>query len=87
MKSKTTRRFRELLDALPQEAQQQAREAHRLFRANPSSLHFKPLNSKHPLSSVRIGIHYHALAYRKPDHLLWFWIGTHAEYDKIIARF
>jgi len=89
VRSKTTQQFRELLDTLPQEAQQQAREAYRLFQANPHhpSLHFKAVNSKHPLFSVRIGIHYRALAYRKHDYLLWFWIGSHAEYNKIIARF
>lgn len=51
------------------------------------------LNPKHPSLhlkkvgrywSVRAGIHYRALAVDVEEGLLWFWIGTHAEYDKLI---
>ena len=34
--------------------------------------------------SVRVGIHYRALAVDVEDGLLWFWIGGHADYDKLI---
>ncbi|MBI5788419.1 MAG: hypothetical protein HZA78_06160 [Candidatus Schekmanbacteria bacterium] len=34
--------------------------------------------------SVRVGIKYRALAVEVEDGLVWFWIGTHAEYDKLI---
>ncbi len=30
-------------------------------------------------------MHYRALAVRISDGLLWFWIGTHAEYDDIVG--
>lgn len=33
--------------------------------------------------SVRIGGHHRALAVEAEDGLVWFWIGTHAEYDKL----
>lgn len=36
--------------------------------------------------SVRVGLHYRALAVEQGDELVWFWIGTHAEYDRILAR-
>jgi len=39
-----------------------------------------------PCNSVRIGLHYRALAIRKLEYLLWFWIGSHAEYDKMLSR-
>ena len=48
---------------------------------------------KHPLLrlkkvgrywSVRVGIHYRALAVGVEDGLLWFWIGSHADYDKLL---
>jgi hypothetical protein len=29
-------------------------------------------------------MHYRALAVEIPDGLLWFWIGSHADYEKII---
>ena len=34
--------------------------------------------------SVRIGIKHRALAYEVEENLVWFWIGTHAEYDKLV---
>lgn len=58
MKSKRTKSFRKLYDALPLEIQEQANAAYRLFRTNPahSSLDFKQVSSKGPTYSVRIGI-------------------------------
>jgi len=89
MKSKRTKQFRALFAALPESVQQQANEAYRLFQANPShpGLSFKQVSPRGPVYSVRVGIHYRALAIRKPDYFLWFWIGSHAEYDKLLARF
>jgi hypothetical protein len=34
--------------------------------------------------SARIGLEYRALAVRKKDRIIWYWIGSHAEYDRII---
>jgi hypothetical protein len=31
--------------------------------------------------SVRVGAHYRALGVDAPGGVLWFWIGSHAEYD------
>jgi len=36
--------------------------------------------------SVRIGIGYRALGLRDADHVYWFWIGSHAEYDELLKR-
>jgi hypothetical protein len=33
---------------------------------------------------VRVGVHYRALAVEIPDGLVWFWIGTHDEYQRMI---
>jgi hypothetical protein len=35
---------------------------------------------------VRIGIHYRALAVEENGDIAWFWIGTHAEYDKLLGN-
>jgi hypothetical protein len=69
---------------LSPEIQAQAREAFGLFRENPNqpSLRFKPLKGHGNAWSVRIGLHYRAVALRKGDTLRWFWIGSHAEFDK-----
>lgn len=37
------------------------------------------------LWSVRVGAHYRALGYEDPDGIVWFWIGTHADYDRILS--
>lgn len=34
--------------------------------------------------SVRVGDHYRALDVDGDDGILWIWIGTHADYDKLI---
>lgn len=33
--------------------------------------------------SVRVGIHYRAVGVESPQGILWYWIGTHAEYDQM----
>ena len=54
--------------------------AYQLLRQDPKhpSLHFKKIDV---LWSVRIGLHYRALGAEIEDGGLWFWIGTHADYD------
>ncbi len=46
-----------------------------------SSLRFKKIGQ---LWSARVGIHHRALAVKDANGFLWFWIGTHADYDKLI---
>ena len=36
--------------------------------------------------SVRVGLDHRALAFDLGDHLVWFWIGPHDEYDRLISR-
>jgi hypothetical protein len=35
--------------------------------------------------SVRVGLYYRALGIAVENGVSWFWIGTHAEYDRIVA--
>jgi hypothetical protein len=86
MTSHTTRSFRELLAKLPSRVQRQAREAYRLFSDNPNypGLHFKQVNADPPMYSARVGISYRAVGAREGDVITWFWIGSHAEYDKLV---
>jgi len=78
-----------MLKRLPREVQVHALSAYRLFKQNPShpSLHFKRLNAREEVFSIRIGLHYRALGRReREDLIVWFWIGTHAEYDKLLQK-
>jgi len=54
-----------------------------LLKSDPRhpSLHFKPVGRYH---SVRIGLRYRALAVDVENGLLWFWIGSHADYDAML---
>jgi hypothetical protein len=84
--SQTTKPFWKAFAALPDDIKAQAREAYRFFQANPShpGLRFKALEMKLPVYSVRITQGYRALAIRDGNTLGWFWIGGHAEYNKIV---
>ena len=46
------------------------------------SLHFKKIGR---FWSVRVGLYHRALAVEDEDSLVWFWIGSHADYDRLIA--
>ena len=87
MNSRTTDRFWDGYRSLPTHVKLQAREAYQIFRFNPRhpGLHFKKVISDPPTYSVRVGIGYRAIGVTDGDTIVWFWIGTHAEYDRILA--
>ena len=86
MKSYTTARFRAACAALPASVRLQAREAYAMFQRDPHhpSLRFKTIHSSEPIWSVRIGRNYRAVGVRDGDIIVWYWIGSHAAYDKQI---
>jgi hypothetical protein len=88
MNSRTTKQFRTLLGALPAHVRQQAREAYGLFRQNPAhpGLRFKKVHDDPPIYSARVGIGYRAVGARDSNTMVWFWIGSHAEYDKLLEQ-
>ena len=88
MISRTSSEFRRDFTQLPQRVKQQAREAYRLFEINPQhpSLKFKKLPPHDDLWSVRINNSYRAVGRLRGEVILWFFIGSHADYDKLIAR-
>ncbi len=89
MNSRTTRQFRELLAALPARVRQQARDAYRLFQENPThpGLRFKKVHDDPPIYSARVGIGYRVVGAVDGDTVVWFWIGSHADYDRLLAAF
>lgn len=86
MRSVTTERFREALKRLPEETQRRARAAYRLFKEDPAhpSLRFKLVHTSRPIYSARVGLAYRALGVRDGENVIWFWIGSHADYDRLI---
>jgi hypothetical protein len=69
---------------LPQVVQKLADRNFALLKNDPRhpSLHLKKVD---PYRSVRVGLHYRAVAVEVPGGLLWFWIGSHEEYNKLMG--
>jgi hypothetical protein len=75
--------FRQAYGELPNDVQALADKSFTLLKANPKhpALHFKKVG---PYWSARVGRSYRALAVERPYGFLWFWIGHHSEYDRLI---
>jgi mRNA-degrading endonuclease RelE of RelBE toxin-antitoxin system len=87
VKSRTTKKFRQALAELPDQVRKQARIAYRQFKENPHhpSLRFKKVHQKLPIYSARISRDYRAVGQIDQDTVIWFWIGSHTDYDKLLA--
>jgi len=88
VRSRATPRFWAAYRELPPETRELARKAYRLFRDNAwhPSLHFKKVHDRDPIYSVRVTLGYRALGLLEDQEITWFWIGTHAEYDRLLAK-
>ncbi|MBK9940564.1 MAG: hypothetical protein IPP13_02940 [Kouleothrix sp.] len=86
MKSSVTDDFIAAFRDLPDAVKDQARKNYRLWRANPHhpSLHFKRVHRTEPLYSIRVGLGWRALGLLEDGNITWFWIGSHADYDRLL---
>ena len=86
MNSQLTDDFLACFANLPDRVKAQARKSYRLWRENPAhpSLHFKKVHGHEDLYSVRVGLGWRALGLLEGNTVTWFWIGSHADYDKLI---
>ena len=75
--------FWKYFESLPERIQRLARRNYELLKEDPRhpSLHFKKVG---PYWSVRVGQHYRALGKEVEGGILWGWIGSHEEYNKLI---
>ena len=69
--------------SLPAEIRKLADESFQRLKHDPRhpGLHFKKADR---FWSARVGSRHRALAVEVPDGLVWFWIGTHADYDRLL---
>ena len=76
--------FWECYHSLPAAVRNLADKNFALLRENPNHpfLHFKRVGR---FWSARVGMRYRTLAVESGEDLVWFWIGTHAEYDRLIG--
>jgi len=70
--------------ALPASIRELADKSFGLLKTDPThpSLHFKKVGR---FRAARVGLHYRAVAVEASDGLIWFWIGTHAEHDRLAS--
>jgi hypothetical protein len=75
--------FWRLYAALPTPVKRLADKSFDLLKSDPRhpSLHLKKAGR---YWSARVGQHHRALAIEAPDGLIWFWIGSHADYDQLL---
>ena len=88
MRSRVNERFRKAFDGLPEDIQRRAREAYARWEVNPAhpSLQYKKIHASLPIYSVRIALGWRAVGMEQGDMMIWFWIGSHAEYDRLLAQ-
>jgi hypothetical protein len=87
VKSRTTAQFRKLFADLPEQAQELTRQAYQQFIEDPShpSLRFKKVHPELPIYSARISKDY-PVGQLDGDTVIWFWVGSHAKYDRLLRR-
>lgn len=85
MNHQATPRFWAEYHRLPLEVQQLADRCYAQLRQDPRhpSLHFKRIGE---LWSVRVGLHFRALGIEEGQTVVWVWIGSHAEYDRLVEQ-
>jgi hypothetical protein len=83
MKHFASRAFWEAYDKLPKHIRELANKNFTLLKENPKhpSLQFKRVGR---FRSTRVGLRYRALAVESDGDLVWFWIGSHAEYEALV---
>ena len=83
MKHFSSPSFWQLYNKLPKHLQNLADDSFSRLKTNPRhpSLHLKKVGH---YWSVRIGKRHRALGVNKNNGILWFWIGSHTEYDQLI---
>jgi hypothetical protein len=83
VKHRASPKFWRSYDQLPAGVQELADRSFTLLKRHPShpSLRLKKVGR---FWTVRVGIHYRAVAVQEGVDLVWFWIGRHAEYERVI---
>ena len=86
MKSQATSKFWKLYGRLPHSVQQRARKAYQMWKENPRhpSLHFKRVDDEEPIYSARVSDDHRVLGVLEGDTMIWYWIGSHDEYERLL---
>lgn len=88
MISRANPRFWKAYRTLPAEVKTRAREAYRIFAADPRhpNLRFKKVHPELPIYSARIDRNHRAIGVLKGETIIWFWVGDHEEYERVLKN-
>lgn len=89
-----TKQYMKLLAALPKEIQDAAAEAFELFKENPNHPFFKAKRPKYTKTSnlrpdsvvLRLNQDYRVVYANDQDDKVFYFIGTHRDYDILVGR-
>jgi hypothetical protein len=84
--SKTTLEFWKRYDRLPRNVQKQAKISYNRFKKDPyyPSPHFECIDRQESTWSTRIGLRYRAVGLLIGDTIIWYFIGSHEEYNHLL---
>jgi Txe/YoeB family toxin of Txe-Axe toxin-antitoxin module len=87
LKSLTRPSFWRAYHALAPAVRETARKAYHIFAQNPDhpSLRFKKLGGYKDVWSVRINEQYRAVGQRDRETIVWVWIGSHNDFEKLFG--
>lgn len=88
MRSVTTERFRKAYKSLTIATKRKAKVAYQRWKKDPyrPSVNFKQVHDVKQIYSVRIGNSYRALGLKEKNTIIWFWIGSHEDYNKMLKQ-
>jgi hypothetical protein len=86
MKSFTVPSFWDAFHNLPEEIQITTRKKFNIWKDNHfhPGLQFKCVNAAQNIWSVRISRDYRALGVVNNNEIIWYWAGSHKDYEKLI---
>ena len=88
MTSITVDRFWKCYKELPDQIKKAAKKAYREFEKNPyhPGLRFKRIHSTRPIFCLRITKDYRAVGVQQNNQVIWFWIGSHDDYNNLLKQ-
>jgi Txe/YoeB family toxin of Txe-Axe toxin-antitoxin module len=88
MRSYVLPSFWKRFEALPPDIQRLVRKNYGIWSQDPfhNGLEFKKLWNHKPFWSARCGIDHRVVGYMKDGAIYWFFVGTHADYDRLLKQ-
>jgi hypothetical protein len=77
-----------LYAAAPDTTKAKIRAAYQLWSDNPDhpSLRFKKVHASQPIYSARVDLDWRVLGVMEGDTMIWFWVGPHSEYERVLKQ-